>query len=79
VQPNPADYFVAIHYEGALATNNHRIQVFSPGGSLVETINVSDESNDLTLYVSNWDPGTYLVVFRNDTGIIDADELVVIH
>lgn len=79
LQPNPARYYFSIFYTGALPIDNHRIQVFTSGGNLIESMNISEDTGSITLYTSYWLPGIYLVVFRNDSGVIDTDELLILH
>jgi hypothetical protein len=79
VQPNPANFEAQIHYEALSLEGNHRIQVISGSGSLVENVLVSELSGDVTLYTGSWSSGTYWIIFRNDIEVIDTDELVVVH
>lgn len=79
VQPNPANFEAQVYYEALALEGNHRIQVVSGSGSIVENILVSELSGDITFYTGSWPSGTYWAIFRNDAEVIDTDELVIIH
>lgn len=79
IQPNPANFEAQVYYEALTLEGNHRIQVVSGSGSIVENVLVSELSGDITFYTGSWQSGTYWVIFRNDTEVIDTDDLVIIH
>jgi hypothetical protein len=66
IYPNPAGDYVNIHLNGQ--NEFSLVKVFSTTGVLIESFNLSEETNNTRLNVQEYNPGVYFIVVQTPRG-----------
>ena len=75
LQPNPASSQVEITLTGAI-NSDHTLRIYSFSGQLIEQINLG-RNNRMTVDVSDYPAGMYMLNFQNDRGETGSKKLIV--
>ncbi|MFN8325923.1 MAG: T9SS type A sorting domain-containing protein [Flavobacteriaceae bacterium] len=75
LHPNPAKEFVTIDYKGLEGTNT--LEVYELSGRLLQTQPIAATAGSMELPTRAYPSGVYVVVIRNEKGILAQQKLVV--